>query len=77
MLSLSKYEIGNNHKGQALGSVWMEGVGVSNIRFQKTQTQCMSYALADLEKSVQIQTVTEKQSLNTQYGLIILPKGIT
>ena len=25
MLSLTKYEIGNNHKGQVLGSVWVEG----------------------------------------------------
>ena len=36
IISLSKYEIGNNQKGQVLGSVWVEGGGGA---------QCMPYAL--------------------------------
>ena len=46
MLSLTKYEIGNNNKGQVLGSVWVEGDwGMLTISDSKSQLQCMPYAL--------------------------------
>ena len=35
MISLSKYEIGNNHKGQVLGSVGGGGWGVLTISDSK------------------------------------------
>ena len=47
MISLSKYEIENKHKGQDLGSVGGGAWGVLTISdIKKTQPQCMPYALA-------------------------------